>query len=99
MAVVAGTFSWDDIGSWDALLRIRPPDARGNVTVGRVTLGDDVQRSVIWAENEHLVVSGVSDMVVVRANGHTLYTIDVWCEDERGTKLVDGDARVEVAPD
>jgi acyl dehydratase len=34
-----------------------------------------------------------------RANGHTRYTIDVWCEDERGTKLVDGDARVEVAPD
>lgn len=30
-------------------------------------------------------------------NGHTLYTIDVWCEDERGTRLVDGDAKVEVA--
>ena len=72
LAVVTGGFRWDDIGSWDALLRIRKPDARGNVTVGRVTLGDDVRRSVIWAENEHLVVSGVSDMVVVRANGHTL---------------------------
>ena len=33
------------------------------------------------------------------SNGNVLYTIDVWCEDERGTKLVDGDARVEVAPD
>lgn len=72
LAVVTGGFRWDDIGSWDALLRIRKPDARGNVTVGRVTLGEDVRRSVIWAENEHLVVSGVSDMVVVRANGHTL---------------------------
>ena len=72
LAVVAGTFSWDDIGSWDALLRIRQPDAQGNVTVGRVTLGDDVRRSVIWAESEHLVVSGMSDVVVVRANGHTL---------------------------
>jgi len=30
-------------------------------------------------------------------NGNTLYTIDVWCEDERGTKLVDGDAKVDVA--
>ncbi len=72
LAVVTGSFSWDDIGSWDALLRIRQPDAHGNVTVGRVTVGDDVRRSVIWAESEHLVVSGVSDMVVVRANGHTL---------------------------
>jgi len=30
-------------------------------------------------------------------NGNTSYTIDVWCEDERGTKLVDGDAKVEVS--
>jgi mannose-1-phosphate guanylyltransferase len=72
LAVVTGGFRWDDIGSWDALLRIRTPDAHGNVTVGRVTLGGDVRRSVVWAENEHLVVSGLSDVVVVRANGHTL---------------------------
>jgi mannose-1-phosphate guanylyltransferase len=72
LAVVTGTFAWDDIGSWDALLRIRRRDARGNVTVGRVTLGDDVQNSVIWAEDEDIAVASVADMVVVRANGHTL---------------------------
>jgi mannose-1-phosphate guanylyltransferase len=72
LAVVTGAFAWDDIGSWDALLRIRKPDARGNVTVGKVTLGDDVRRSVIWSENEHVAVVGIQDTVVVRANGHTL---------------------------
>ena len=72
LAVVTGAFSWDDIGSWDALLRIRRLDARGNVTVGNVTLGDDVKNSVIWAENEDVAVVGIEDMVVVRANGHTL---------------------------
>ena len=72
LAVVTGTFAWDDIGSWDALLRIRRRDARGNVTVGNVTLGDDVKNSIIWAENEDIAVTGVEDMVVVRANGHTL---------------------------
>jgi len=72
LAVVAGTFPWDDIGSWDALLRIRKADARGNVTVGNVTLSDDVRRSVIWSEHEHVAVVGVQDTVVVRANGHTL---------------------------
>jgi mannose-1-phosphate guanylyltransferase len=71
LAVVTGAFPWDDIGSWDALLRIRKRDARGNVTVGNVTL-DDVRDSVVWSENEHIAVSGVEDMVVVRANGHTL---------------------------
>lgn len=29
--------------------------------------------------------------------GGTLYALDVWCEDQNGTKLVDGDAKVEVA--
>ena len=72
LAVVTGTFPWDDIGSWDALLRVRKRDARGNVTVGNVTLGDDVRNSVVWTENEHVAVEGVEDMVVVRANGHTL---------------------------
>ncbi|HLZ44546.1 MAG TPA: sugar phosphate nucleotidyltransferase [Gemmatimonadales bacterium] len=72
LAVVTGTFAWDDIGSWDALLRIRRRDARGNVTVGNVTLGKDVKNSVIWSENEDIAVTGIEDMVVVRANGHTL---------------------------
>jgi len=72
LAVVTGTFPWDDIGSWDPLLRIRRRDAQGNVTVGNVTLGDDVRNSVVWSENERIAVTGVEDMVVVRANGQTL---------------------------
>src|SRR5437588_3709059 len=72
LAVVAGSFRWDDIGSWDALLRIRKPDPHGNVVVGNVTLADDVRRSVVWSDSEHLAVIGLEDMVVVRANGHTL---------------------------
>jgi hypothetical protein len=33
----------------------------------------------------------------VTPNGSaTLYVMDVWCEDEHGTKLVDGDAKVQV---
>lgn len=72
LAVVRGDFPWDDIGGWDALLRIRHRDADGNVTVGRVTLGDDVRNCVVWAEDEHIAVAGMQDSVVVRANGHTL---------------------------
>ena len=44
-----------------------------------------------------LHVNGRITHVMRQPNGHTLYVIDVWCEDERGTKLVDGDAKVEVA--
>src|SRR5216117_3148314 len=59
LAVVTGAFRWDDIGSWDALLRIRRRDKLGNVTVGNVTLGEDVRDCVIWAETEHIAVAGV----------------------------------------
>ncbi|PYO26664.1 MAG: nucleotidyl transferase, partial [Gemmatimonadetes bacterium] len=30
------------------------------------------RRSVVWSDSEHLAVIGLEDMVVVRANGHTL---------------------------
>jgi acyl dehydratase len=46
-----------------------------------------------------LRVRGRITGAAAQANGNTLYAIDVWCEDEHGTKLVDGDARVEVARD
>ena len=72
LAVVRGTFPWDDIGSWDALLRIRNRDAHGNVIVGNVTLGEDVRNSVVWAEDDHIAVAGIKNTVVVRANGYTL---------------------------
>ena len=42
--------------------------------------------------NEHGQNWGSSAVV-----GGTLYTIAVWCEDQHGLKLVDGDAKVEVA--
>ena len=72
LGVVSGSFRWDDIGSWDSLLRIRNADSHGNVAVGNVTIGDDVRRCVLWSESEPLAVSGIADLVVVRANGHML---------------------------
>ncbi len=71
VAVVKGDFSWDDVGTWDALPRVRRRDDRGNVAVGPVYL-DEVHDSVIWSDAEPIVVSGVKDLVVVRANGRIL---------------------------
>lgn len=44
-----------------------------------------------------LRVRGRIKEAAAQPNGNTIYTVDVWCEDQHGTKLVDGDARVEVA--
>ena len=67
VAVVAGDFAWDDIGTWEALARVRPRDRRGNVTHGPVTLVD-CSDCIVWNDGPPMVLSGVHDLVVVHAN-------------------------------
>ena len=63
-AVVAGDFRWSDIGSWDALFDITPPDAAGNVVQGpAVTL--DASGCVVHSDGRLVAAVGVKDLVVV----------------------------------
>lgn len=71
VAVVAGDFAWDDIGTWEALARVRPRDRRGNVTHGSVTLVE-CSDCIVWNDGPPMVLSGVHDLVVVYANERTL---------------------------
>lgn len=71
VAVVAGDFPWDDIGTWEALARVRQRDRRGNVTHGPVTLVD-CSDCIVWNDGPPMVLSGVRDLVVVHANQRTL---------------------------
>ena len=73
VAVVPGAFPWDDVGTWNALSRVRPTDENQNVIEGKVH-ALDAKNCVLWADDGTLVVDGVSDLVVVRANGATLVT-------------------------
>ncbi len=71
VATVRATFSWDDVGSWEALSRTRPPDALGNVSVG-ASRAVDARNNVVFAEEGEVVLYGVSDLVVVRTPDRTL---------------------------
>jgi mannose-1-phosphate guanylyltransferase len=71
LAVVAASFDWDDVGAWDAVARTREADDRGNVAIGCVAVRD-CDNVIVWAEDEPVVAFGVSDLIVVRANGVTL---------------------------
>ncbi|MFQ5551673.1 MAG: mannose-1-phosphate guanylyltransferase [Gemmatimonadales bacterium] len=73
VVTVKGNFPWDDVGTWAALSRIRSTDAAGNVFVGEVN-AIATDSCIVWAEDERVVLSGVNDLVVVRANGITLIT-------------------------
>jgi mannose-1-phosphate guanylyltransferase len=71
VAVVSGAFAWDDIGTWQALTRIRPKDPNGNVVVGRAFMHNS-EDCIVWTERDTVVLSGVQDLVVVQANGRIL---------------------------
>src|SRR5215213_108167 len=71
VAVVSGAFAWDDIGTWQALTRVRAKDPNGNVLVGRA-FAHNAEDCVVWAEHDAVVLSGVRDLIVVQANGRIL---------------------------
>jgi mannose-1-phosphate guanylyltransferase len=71
VAVVSGAFAWDDVGTWQALARVRPKDPSGNVLVGPGFL-QDAHDCIVWSDRDPIVLCGVKDLVVVHANGRIL---------------------------
>jgi mannose-1-phosphate guanylyltransferase len=70
IGVVRATFTWDDVGAWDAVLRTRTPDAHGNVLLGDAYAVDS-RDSVLYADDGPVVAFGVDGLVVVRTGGVT----------------------------
>lgn len=73
VAVMPSTFSWDDVGTWDAVGRTRAPDAGGNVQVGAVEMVETTN-TIAWSEEGTIVTFGVDDLVVVRTRDVTFVT-------------------------
>jgi mannose-1-phosphate guanylyltransferase len=71
VAVVSGAFAWDDIGTWQALTRVRPKDTNGNLAVGNAFLHES-EDCIVWSDRDTVVLSGVRDLIVVQANGRIL---------------------------
>jgi mannose-1-phosphate guanylyltransferase len=71
VAVVRGEFAWDDVGTWQALARVRGKDPQGNVVVGPAALHES-EDCVVWSDGDPIVLFGVQEMVVVHANGRIL---------------------------
>ena len=70
--VIEAPFDWDDVGSWQAMARLRGADANGNTVVGR-HLGIDTLGTIVRTSEDHLVVTiGLRDCVVVHTPDATL---------------------------
>jgi mannose-1-phosphate guanylyltransferase len=71
VGTVAATFTWDDVGSWEALSRTRPADESGNVRLGDASIVDG-RGNIVFAEGGSVVLFGTEDLVVVRTESTTL---------------------------
>lgn len=71
IVMACGTFYWDDVGAWPALESHFEQDERDNTNIGQVeTL--DANGNIIYSKDRLTAVIGVSDLVVVQAEGVTL---------------------------
>jgi mannose-1-phosphate guanylyltransferase len=71
VAVVRGTFDWSDVGSWQAISYLIPPDADGNRGQGeRVAI--DTRDTFVHAEDRVVATVGVANLVIVDTPDATL---------------------------
>ncbi len=63
-AVVASSFAWSDLGSWDAVWKLANKDDRGNVVIGNATV-IKTENSLVLSRASHLAVQGLKDVAVI----------------------------------
>jgi mannose-1-phosphate guanylyltransferase len=72
VVVIEAPFSWDDVGSWQALARSQGTDEAGNTIVGK-HLGVRTSGSIIRSSTDHLIATlGVKDVIVIHTPDATL---------------------------
>ena len=73
LRLIPADFGWSDIGNWEALSRALAPDLNGNVIQGRATVLE-AENCVIYSQSDTIAAFGVSNLVIVQANGRVLVT-------------------------
>ncbi|WP_415841362.1 hypothetical protein [Paenibacillus alkaliterrae] len=61
--VLSGQFGWNDIGSWDALGAIFPPDKSGNIIKAN-HMGLDTRNSIIYGNGRLITTIGVDGFII-----------------------------------
>lgn len=61
--VVIGDFDWSDVGTWEALGAIFPPDAQGNI-VQADHIGIRTQNSIIYSTDRLITTIGIDGLII-----------------------------------
>lgn len=65
--VIPGDFGWNDVGSWDALGAIFPPDDNGNI-VRADFIGIDTKDCIVYGTGRLIATVGIENMIVVNTD-------------------------------
>ncbi|MCD9025326.1 mannose-1-phosphate guanylyltransferase [Cohnella silvisoli] len=63
VVVIPGDFGWNDIGSWDALGAIIPPDEFGNIVKAK-HVGIQTKNSIIYGEERLVTTIGIDGLII-----------------------------------
>jgi len=83
VAMLPASFSWTDIGSWDAVSGLWPTDAAGNASRDPL-LAMDAASNVVATRGKPVVLLGVEGLVVVDAGDALLICSRDRCQDVKG---------------
>lgn len=61
--VVPGDFGWNDVGSWDALGAIFPPDDNGNIVKAKHE-GINTKNSIVYGNDRLIATIGIEDLII-----------------------------------
>ena len=64
VVVIPGDFGWNDVGCWDSLGSVFPPDENGNITKGDF-IDIETRNSIIYSNSRLIAAVGLEDMIVV----------------------------------
>jgi len=71
VVVVPGDFGWNDVGSWDSLGAIFPPDEDGNI-IKALHVGIDTRDCIIYGNNRLIATINVSDVIIAETEDAVL---------------------------
>lgn len=82
VTMVEASFSWSDIGSWDAVAALWPKDRRGNAARARL-VSVDANDNLAASSGKTIALVGVSGLVVVETEDALLVCPRERCQDVR----------------
>jgi len=67
VVVIPGDFGWNDVGCWDSLGSVFPPDENGNITKGDF-VEIETRDSIIYSNSRLIAAVGLENMIVVETS-------------------------------